>query len=121
MSAEMSDRELLQTTHDAVIELSAVVLGVHGQGGLVQDMAEVKLSVTNMTLKTASGEQNVFDLLHKVAVIDEEMHKEGGVCERLATHDAQLSANNNLIKALWAVVAAVIAALIGTIISHFVK
>ena len=121
MSAEMTDRELLQTTHDAVIELSAVVLGVKGQGGLVQDMAEVRLSVTSMTLKTTKGEQNVVDLLKKVGDMDDELHKEGGLCDRITTHDAQLSANNNLIKALWAVMAAAIASLIALIISHIVK
>ena len=118
---EMTDRELLQTTHDAVIELSAVVLGVKGQGGLVQDMQEVKLTVTNMTLKTDKGSHDVVDLLSKVATIDEELHKESGVCERLATHDAQLSANNNLIKALWAFTSAIVLGFIAYVVSHWMK
>jgi hypothetical protein len=119
MPGEMSDRELLQTTHDAVIELSAVVLGVHGQGGLMQDMGEVRLSVSNMTLKTANSEQNVVDLLNKVATMYEELHEKGGVCDTLAAHTDQLSVNNNLIKALWAVCSSVIIGFIAYVITHW--
>jgi hypothetical protein len=121
MSAEMTDRELLQTTHDAVIELSVVVLGVKGQGGLVQDMQEVRLAVTDMTLRTSTGEQSVISLLNKITLIDKELHNKGGICETLATHTDQLSANNNLIKALWAFVSATFLALLAYIFSHWTK
>jgi hypothetical protein len=61
------------------------------------------------------------DLLKKIVEIDEELHKDNGIYETLATHTAQLAANNNLIKALWAFVSATFLALLAYIFSHWTK
>ena len=124
MTDDLTNRQLLKETHDAVIELSAVVLGVKGQGGLLQDMQEVKLSVTEMKLKTKDGESDVATLLQdiqylkpKVKDLDDEIHKDGGICDKLTSHEQQLSSNNNLIKAAWGFIGAILLSILGYVIS----
>src|SRR5271157_2561 len=123
---QRTDRQLLQETHDAVIELSAVVLGVKGQGGLVSEMKEIRLSVNEMTLKTKDGEANVAkillevkDLKPRVDAIDEELNaKDVGLCERVASHGEKIKNNSRMIKALWGVVGVVALGLLTYFLTH---
>jgi hypothetical protein len=88
MSPEMTEHQLLQETHDAVIELSAVVLGVKGQGGLIQQLQEVKLAVTSMTLKVNDGDLSVSKLLGDVIEMKPKVDE---------VHDEVFSPQNGLI------------------------
>ena len=122
---QQTDRQLLQETHDAVIELSAVVLGVKGSGGLVSDMKEIKLSVSEMTLKASKGEadvagilQDVQNLKPKVNTIDQELHKDNGICENVANHSTQIRNNTRLIWALWTAVGVVATGLLTYSFTH---
>ncbi len=122
---QQTDRQLLQETHDAVIELSAVVLGVKGSGGLVSDMKEIKLSVSEMTLKASKGEadvagilQDVQNLKPKVNTIDQELHKDNGICENVANHSTQIRNNTRLIWALWTAVGVVATGLLTYFFTH---
>lgn len=88
---EQTDRQLLQETHDAVIQLTAVVLGTNGRGGLVGDIDEVRLSVKEMTLKYGAQSFDVARLLTKVPEIEKKVHDidtelhepEKGICDRM--------------------------------------
>ena len=123
---EQSDRELLQETHDAIIELKAVVLGVGGHGGLVSDIAEVQMSVKEMTLKAGSQSYDVAQLLKtvpeiqdKVNGIDLELHEPvKGICDRMITTETKQRDNRNLIVALWAIIAGILGALITLFVQH---
>lgn len=111
-----TDRQLLQETHDAVIELSAVVLGVKGQGGLVQDLQEVKLQVTEMTLKSSKGETDIKSLLENC---EKEIPRIEHIETRLTVTEQRQAFNRIMIYALWSVVASVALALLYLILSHF--
>jgi len=58
-----------QETHDAVIEMRAVILGLNGRGGLLDQVNEVILSVREMKLKCGAEELNVANLLQDVPKI----------------------------------------------------
>lgn len=125
-SPEKTDRQLIQETHDAVIELTAVVLGVKGQGGLVQDLKEVKLKVTEMTFKSAKGDVQVAELLDdfgnalpRIESIEKELHKKKeGVLDRLTITEEKQRFNRILIYSAWTVLAAIAGALMYLFFSH---
>jgi hypothetical protein len=128
MSPEKSDRELLQETHDSIIELTAVVLGVKGQGGLIQDLTEVKMSVTDMVLKHKEGDIKVASLLSdlvylkpKVAKLDDEIHKDNGICDKLNSHEDQLKTSSNIMKVVWGITGALLLSLLGLLIKHILE
>jgi hypothetical protein len=125
---EVTDRQLLQETHDSIIELSAVVLGVKGKGGLLTEMQEFKLAITDMRLKTKEGDILVSNVLTEVMgikpqlkEIDKELHdKDKGICARLNRQDEKVKSNNILIKALWAISGSVILSLIALVVTHVI-
>jgi argonaute-like protein implicated in RNA metabolism and viral defense len=126
--SEVTDRQLLQETHDAIIELSAVVLGVKGRGGLLTEMQEVKLAVTDMRLKTKEGDSLISNVITEMIgirpqlkEIDKELHdKDKGICAILNRQDEKVKSNNILIKALWVISGSVILSLIALVVTHII-
>jgi hypothetical protein len=130
--AEKSERELLQETHDSVIELSAVVLGVKGQGGLIQEIAEtrqeVKLAVTEMKLKSEQGEKDVADLLNdvvdmkpKVDVLEKAVFgegKEAGLIGKVLVQDQRIETSNKATTIVWTITGAILLTLLGLLVTH---
>lgn len=122
---QMSDRKLLQETHDAVIELKAIVVGVGGRGGLISELTEVKLKVQEMTISTEKGKQDVAQLLRdasemvpRLSELDGELHSKGGLCDRLVSTETKQADNRKLIIALWGVLAVLGGALLTLVLTH---
>ncbi len=125
---ELTDKQIekLETSCDAIIELSAVVLGVKGKGGLVQDLEEVRLEIKQMTLKTQDGEKDVAKILNDVVAMKpmiEEIrttiyHPETGLCSRVDSTERKQEDNRKLIFAMWTFTGILIVALITLLIKH---
>ena len=123
---EQTDRQLLQETHDAVIELKAVVLGVNGRGGLIQDMAQIHLSVDEMVLKRGRESYDVVHLLEAVPKIekriddiDTELHEPvKGVCDRVSLTESGIKSSERTIKWIISGITAVALAILGLVLSH---
>lgn len=123
---EKSDRELIQETHDSIIELSAVVLGVKGQGGLLQDFQELKLRVNTMTLKIGGSNmdvpallQDIIDMKPRVEKLDKDLHHEKtGLFPRMAAVEDRGKDNRALI--VWALGFnfTILLTILGLIITH---
>ena len=122
---EKSDRELIQETHDAVLTMKAVVFGAEGDGGLINELKEVKLAVKEMTLKTSGGEvqvasilQDVLYLKPKVKEIDKELHDTGGICETLKNTSSQNKDNRALLKWALGIGTTLLLAILGFLLGH---
>jgi hypothetical protein len=132
--AELTERQLLQETHDSIIELSAVVLGVKGQGGLVQEISdtktEVRLAVTEMKLTTARGEKDVISLLDDIVEIRPRVANlentifgkegKGGLCDTVSTHNEKIKTSSTGNKILWSIVGTVMTALLVLLVKHVI-
>lgn len=132
MIEDKSDRQLLQETHDSIIELNAVVLGVKGKGGLVQELAEtkqeVRLAVTEMKLRTGNGERDVIALFNDIMDMKPEMSKmentiygktdSPGLCETLSIHEHKINTANKATAIVWAISGAILLTLLGLLIRH---
>jgi hypothetical protein len=132
MSPEKSDRELIQETHDSVIELTAVVLGVKGQGGLIQDLQdvrhEVRMAVTEMRLTSEKGDTDVNTILNdvlemkpKVNIIEQCLFgKDGknGLRGKVNLHEEQIKTYNKATTIVWGLSGTILLALLGLLITH---
>ncbi len=74
-----------QETHDAVIQMRAVLLGVNGRGGLMQDVSDVRLDVKEMKLRSGRDEIDVATLLIKVPKIEEDVEHVKGRLDIIET------------------------------------
>jgi len=87
---EMNDR-LLQETHDAVIEMKAIVMGTGGRGGLIGEMQEVQLKVKDMIFRQGNDTMDVKQLLSKVPIIE---RKVDGIEDEL--HEPKVGLDNRV-------------------------
>jgi len=67
--AEKSQKQLIQETHETVIQLSTVLLGVQGtaNGGLVKDVKDVKVSVNELSKAHGKLKRNFWLLVGMLA------------------------------------------------------
>lgn len=131
---EKSDSELIRETHDKVIELSAVVLGVKGHGGLIQDISavrqEVKLAVTDMRLISNKGEQNVAELLDSVSDLEPKVIRlektvfgedgKDGLCETAQLNRIKITTQFKIIALVGTAVVSILITLLGLMINHVI-
>ena len=119
----MTDQEIEkrdQETHDAVIQMRAVLLGVEGKGGLVNEVKEVKMCVNEMILKAERREINVAQLLIQVADMAKEFYGNGhrGIKDKVAYLDRFGKDNRRIIIWVLSGVIGVSSILITLVIYH---
>lgn len=68
--------------------------------------------------RTGQIEEHLKTLNGKIIAHDEELHKDGGVCDKLTTIEEKNKTNRSLIYAIWGVLAAVSAAVFDLFIGH---
>jgi len=63
--AEKTQKQLIQETHETVVQLSTVLLGVQGtaNGGLVKEVKDVKVSVNELAKSHSKLKRNFWVLI----------------------------------------------------------
>jgi hypothetical protein len=121
-----TDRQLIRETHDAIIELSSMVLGVKGQGGLVSDIRSLHLDFKNACESSTKDRLVLTELTilmsalkPKLEELDEELNNdETGVTKRVVTLETSFNGINRWIVALWSVLASVSAAFLTLVLTR---
>ena len=122
---EMNDR-LLQETHDAVIEMKAIVMGTGGRGGLIGEMQEVQLKVKDMIFRHGNDTMDVKHLLSKVPIIekkvdaiDDELHEpKAGLDHRISTVESDGRNRQRMLVWILGIMAVVGTGLLGLMMKH---
>ena len=106
--------QLIQETHDTVVELRTIVVGVSNSGGLVKDVAVVRNELTEV--------KELMSLRPRVERLENEVHDDNnGLLSRMGITETKQKDNRSILTWGGGVIVTLLITILGLIIAHLEK